>query len=72
MTLKLLKMSEVANMLNISVDRAYELARQGLMPVVRLGRQIRVEESDLINWVKSGGSAFPGGWRKDPTHQVIQ
>jgi excisionase family DNA binding protein len=36
---KLLRVTEVAERLNISLPRAYELIRQGLLPAVALGRQ---------------------------------
>ena len=43
----LLHMDEVAKRLGVSLQRAYELGRQGLLPIVRLGRQMRVEEHRL-------------------------
>jgi excisionase family DNA binding protein len=65
--MKLLKVADVAMIMNTSVDRVYELARLGLLPVVHLGRQIRVEESALVEWIKTGGAPLPGGWRKIPS-----
>lgn len=61
---KLLTIDEVAGILNVKVARAYELARTGLLPTVRLGRQVRVEERRLIAWIEAGGAALPGGWKK--------
>ena len=40
---QLLTMDEVAVILGVSRGRAYELGRHGILPVVRLGRQVRVE-----------------------------
>lgn len=60
---KLLTMAEVANVLNVSLPRAYELARTGLLPTVRLGRQVRVEEAQLVEWVRNGGAAHPPGYK---------
>ena len=60
---KLLTMSEVATILNVTVARAYELARTGLLPTVKLGRQVRVDETRLREWIEAGGAALPGGWR---------
>ncbi|MEO8053431.1 MAG: helix-turn-helix domain-containing protein [Acidobacteriota bacterium] len=59
-------MKEVAERLDVSVQRVYELARCGILPVVRLGRQIRVEEGRLSAWINEGGRGLPGGWRRDP------
>ena len=61
---RLLTMDEVAPILNVTVARAYDLARTGVLPIVKLGRQIRVDEARLIDWINGGGSALPGGWRK--------
>lgn len=63
---KLLTMSDVAKILNVSVARAYELARTGLLPTVKLGRQVRVDEARLLSWIEAGGAALPGGWRNTP------
>lgn len=59
-------MREVAERLGVSLQRAYEMGRCGLLPVVRLGRQMRVEEGRLISWINSGGRALPGGWKRNP------
>lgn len=54
---KLLRIPEVAGIIDTSVPRAYELARLGMLPgVVRLGRQIRVNPSALTDWIAKGGS----------------
>ena len=64
--LELLTVPEVATQLRVSVPRAYQLAREGVLPVVRLGRQVRIEEETLRKWVAQGGQGLPGGWRKEP------
>jgi excisionase family DNA binding protein len=61
--MKLLTIDEVACVLRVRRPRAYELARQGLLPVTRLGRQLRVEDEALATWVRSGGGPLPGVWR---------
>jgi putative molybdopterin biosynthesis protein len=43
------------------------MGRCGLLPIVRLGRQIRVEEARLMSWIESGGRALPGGWKRYPS-----
>ena len=43
----LLRASDVARRLNISRSLAYQLLQQGVIPVVRIGKLIRVLEGDL-------------------------
>jgi excisionase family DNA binding protein len=57
--IRLLHMNEVARRLGVSLQRAYELGRQGLLPIVRLGRQMRVEEHRLLAWIDKGGASLP-------------
>lgn len=57
---KLLTVEQMATQLNVSVKRGYEMIARGILPqeaVVRLGRQIRIQEPRLIEWVLSGGQA---------------
>lgn len=61
---KLLKITAVARILDVSEERAYALARDGLLPHVRLGRQIRVDSEALERFIKNGGKALSDGWRK--------
>ncbi|GMA49223.1 hypothetical protein GCM10025857_05800 [Alicyclobacillus contaminans] len=65
MVRRLLTMTEVAEICGVSVSRVYELAREGLIPVVRLGRQLRVDPEQLERWIQTGGKAYPGGWRRE-------
>jgi excisionase family DNA binding protein len=64
--IQMLTMHEVADRLGVSLQRAYEMGRTGLLPIVRMGRQIRVEEGRLTSWIESGGRALPGGWKRYP------
>lgn len=61
----LLQASEVAAMLRVSTARVYELARTGVLPCVRIGRQMRFDADRLTAWVQTGGAPLPGGWRRD-------
>jgi excisionase family DNA binding protein len=69
MTAKALESMEyAARRLNVSEQRAYQMAREGILPegvVVRLGRQIRVDPDELECFIKNGGQALPGGWKKE-------
>ena len=51
--------------LDISLPRAYELVRRGLVPAVRVGRQIRVDPAKVEAWIEAGGQPLPGGWRRE-------
>lgn len=63
--MRLLLVNEVAEILRLSRARVYELIRQELLPHTRLGRQIRVDEEVLREFVQSGGQALPGGWKRE-------
>ncbi len=47
----LLDMAEVAKALKITEHRAYELARQGKLPVVRLGKYVRMTRKNLKRYI---------------------
>ncbi len=51
-------MKEVMLRLGISLQRTYEMGRLGLLPVVRPGRQLRVEEGRLTSLLEQR----PGYW----------
>ena len=57
--MKLLTIPEVAHALNVSRARGYELVRRGLIPAVRIGRQVRVHPDQLERWLAEGGTG-PG------------
>ena len=44
-----------ACLLAVTKARVYQLAREGVLPCVRLGRQIRFDERALRAWVEGGG-----------------
>ncbi|MGE5584938.1 MAG: helix-turn-helix domain-containing protein [Bacillota bacterium] len=62
---RFLTVDEVARELQVRRDRVYELARDGILPVVRLGRTIRIDREAFEEWVRRGGQAWPGGWRRE-------
>jgi excisionase family DNA binding protein len=53
---KLLLADEVASLLRVNKDRVYQLARDNQIPHVRVGRQVRFQESALKEWLSNGGS----------------
>ena len=52
---RMLLAPEVAEILNVSVPRVYELIRAGVLPSVRLGRQVRVDRRKLPAFLDGGG-----------------
>jgi excisionase family DNA binding protein len=57
--MRLLSVPEVAKLLSVTPGRVYELVRLRLLPAVHLGRQIRVEEQTLREWIRNGGCSLP-------------
>ena len=60
----LLRVPRVAEILDLTPARIYELVREGVLPAVRLGRQVRIDPEALEAWIDSGGQSLPGGWRR--------
>jgi excisionase family DNA binding protein len=48
-----LKVSEVAEFLQIGRTRAYELVGSGEIPSVRIGRSVRVSRRELERWLEA-------------------
>jgi putative molybdopterin biosynthesis protein len=64
MSKTLMTLAQVAEILQVSEARAQQMAREQLLPVIRLGRQYRVDPDALDEFIRSGGRALPGGWRR--------
>lgn len=57
MTTKLLKAENVAEILDVSKQRIYELTREKQIPFIQVGeRQYRYSETAILNWIENGGS----------------
>ncbi len=57
MTTRLLKADKVAEILDVSTQRVYELTRERRIPFIQLGdRQYRYSEAALQAWLEDGGS----------------
>ncbi len=52
MSSKLLKPNDIAERLNVSKPQVYLMLRKGEIPVVRIGRCVRVNEEDLNQYVQ--------------------
>lgn len=65
---KLLRIGEVADRLSISLPRAYELVRRGMIPSVALGRQKRVDSMSLEEFIARGGQPLSSAERLRAPH----
>ena len=54
---ELLPVREVARRLGIGRTTAYKLIRTGVLPCVRIGRAVRVEQAVLVGWVARQAAA---------------
>ncbi len=63
--MKLLRITDVAQILDVPLARAYEMARLGIIPVVRLGRQLRVDPERLESWIAAGGQSLREDHERD-------
>lgn len=48
----MLRAQQVANRLNISRGKAYEMMGSGELPVIRIGRSLRVRIESLERWIE--------------------
>ena len=56
MTTKLLKAEKVAEILDVTKARVYELTREKRIPFIQVGeRQYRYSETAIMNWIENGG-----------------
>jgi excisionase family DNA binding protein len=56
---RLLLTKEAANLLRVTPNRLYDLAKRGIVPCVHIGRQVRFHEKLLLDWIVRGGSSLP-------------
>ena len=49
--MKLLTVTETAQLLRLTPQAVYRRARRGDLPVLRLGRQLRIDEQQLAEWL---------------------
>jgi hypothetical protein len=65
MTSKLLKVTEISTILEISPSKGYTLMWKYVIPIVRIGRSVRVQQEDLetfsIESMKHDFGIFIGG-----------
>jgi excisionase family DNA binding protein len=62
---KLLKGSDVAEKLHVSLSFAYSLMRRGDIPTVRMGRLLRVHPEDLERYIREREMKYPKAMKED-------
>lgn len=50
-SMKVLTVKETADVLKVKPQSVYRMIRSDGLPCIRLGRQVRVDEDDLKQWV---------------------
>jgi len=55
MSNKFLQISQVSDLLEISDTTTRRLVKKGVLPAIRVGRQIRIDERRFQEWLESGG-----------------
>jgi len=53
--MELLRVSDAAKLLRLSVNKTYSLIRQGVIPHTRIGGSIRIVKEELETFLKKGG-----------------
>ena len=51
-----LTVSELAKLLKIGRNNAYELVRAGIIPSVKIGRQIRISKENVLDFLRRDSS----------------
>lgn len=62
--MKLYTIKEVAKVLKIDPFTAYKYAKDGSIPAVRVGRNWRVHEEILEEWLRKRSGKCTGAWKK--------
>ena len=44
---------EVAEHLKLSKSKVYAMVKAGKIPCIRIGRNVRILESDLVEWIEA-------------------
>lgn len=53
---EVLTVPEVAAILRVRTHRVYDLAKQGDLPAVKIGRQVRISRAALQAFIERGGA----------------
>jgi excisionase family DNA binding protein len=62
----LLRVGTVAKLLVLPEQQIRRLVREGIIPAIRCGRQLRFDPERLQEWAAQGGA---GGWKRAPVER---
>ena len=65
----LLSAEDVGDLLSLRTKQVYRLARQGIVPAVRVGRLLRFDPAALDRWIAEGGRGHEG---KETRHKTSE
>jgi excisionase family DNA binding protein len=60
MTSRFLQISHVSELLDISETTTRRLVKRGILPAIRVGRQIRIDEKRLQEWLDQRSDEWRG------------
>ena len=55
----MLTADEASTLLRVRRPQVYALARDGIIPSVRIGRAVRFSRNRLLQWIEAGGQGIP-------------
>jgi len=67
MTKRFLTPAEASEYLTLKVKTIYSLAARGMLPVVRFGRQLRIDQTKLDDYIEKQCPAVPVNVRRVPS-----
>jgi excisionase family DNA binding protein len=56
---KIFTIPEVAEYLKLSKSKVYRMVQMGMIPHIRIGRNVRIMESDLMKWLEKSQAVSP-------------
>ena len=66
-----MKAAEVAEVLRVSTKTVYKLVRENRIPSVKVGREIRIAKSELINYLRQRDVKSPQTSEPDNTQKYV-
>jgi excisionase family DNA binding protein len=57
---RFLQIAQVSNLLEISETTPRQSVQKGVLPAIRIRRQIRIDERRFQEWLEAGGSGSTG------------
>jgi len=59
----LIRAEEAARLLGLGRSKVFQMIAAGELPVVRLGRSVRVPKAELVRWIESRTARAPDSER---------